>query len=78
MSWENYGEWQIDHIIPLAAFNYETPFDMDFQRAWSLSNLQPLWALENMSKGDKLSKPFQPSLALSIAANDNRPVTLAC
>jgi len=73
MSWENYGDWHIDHIIPLSAFNYETPDDFDFRRAWSLSNLQPLWAEDNLSKRAKLAAPFQPSLAL--AANDNAPAT---
>jgi len=65
MTWHNYGEWHIDHIIPLSAFNYETPFDLDFKKAWSLNNLQPLWARDNLSKGDRLSVPFQPSLLLS-------------
>ncbi|MDE3796955.1 hypothetical protein I7G59_06355 [Sinorhizobium meliloti] len=77
MTWDNYGEWHIDHIVPLAAHNYETPDDIDFKRAWALSNLQPLWAIDNMKKGDSLTAPFQPSLALAlkgnlpIAANDN-------
>jgi len=62
MSWSNYGEWHIDHIIPISAFNYESPSDRDFKRCWSLKNLQPLWAKENISKGAKLSKHFQPSL----------------
>lgn len=62
MTWDNYGDWHIDHIIPLAAFNFETPDDIDFKRAWALKNLQPLWALENHRKKDKLDAPFQPSL----------------
>ncbi|UYE95789.1 hypothetical protein KNLIENLN_00022 [Sinorhizobium phage NV1.1.1] len=70
MTWDNYGEWHVDHIIPLAAHNYETPDDPDFKRAWALSNLQPLWRMENQSKSAKLTKPFQPSLLL--ATNDNR------
>ncbi|MDX1032798.1 HNH endonuclease [Sinorhizobium medicae] len=69
MTWDNYGEWHIDHEIPLSAFNYQTPDDIDFKRAWALSNLQPLWAFDNLSKKDKLEKPFQPSLLL--ATNDN-------
>ncbi|RVO41341.1 HNH endonuclease [Sinorhizobium meliloti] len=73
MSWENYGEWHIDHIIPLAAFNYETPDDADFKRAWALSNLQPLWAEANWKKNAKIDKPFQPSLRLQVPANDNNP-----
>lgn len=63
MTWENHGEWHIDHIIPLSAHNYETPDDLDFKRAWALENLQPLWAFDNMSKKDRLGEPFQPSLA---------------
>jgi hypothetical protein len=69
MTWENYGEWHVDHKVPLAAHNYETPDDIDFKKAWALNNLQPLWAIDNHSKGAKLSKPFQPSLALAV--NDN-------
>jgi len=66
MTWENYGRygWHIDHIIPISAHNYDSPNDIDFKRCWSLNNLQPLWAKENISKKDKLTKPFQPSLTL--------------
>jgi hypothetical protein len=62
MSWENMGEWHIDHVIPRAAFNYSTPEHSDFKRCWGSDNLQPLWAKDNMSKGARLSKPFQPRL----------------
>lgn len=73
MSWDNYGigGWHIDHIIPLAAHNYNSPDDLDFKRAWALSNLQPLWARDNISKHAKLIKPFQPSLAFGAPTNDN-------
>jgi 5-methylcytosine-specific restriction endonuclease McrA len=64
MSFDNYGEWHVDHKIPLSAHNYETPDDEDFKRAWALKNLQPMWGPENISKGAKLDKEFQPSLAL--------------
>lgn len=50
MCWDNYGEWHIDHIIPLAALRYASPDDPNFRTAWALSNLQPLWALENQRK----------------------------
>ncbi len=69
MTWDNYGEWHIDHIIPVSAHNYQTPDDIDFQKCWALSNLRPLWAADNIRKGAKLDVPFQPSLA--IPANDN-------
>jgi len=56
MSWENYGRggWHVDHIIPLSSFKYETPDDPDFKRAWALSNLQPLWQFDNLSKGSRM------------------------
>lgn len=67
MTWENYGSyWHIDHIIPIAAFNFETPEDIDFKRCWALKNLQPLEKIENMRKGAKIDRPFQQSLALAI------------
>jgi len=66
MSWELFhkGEIHIDHKIPLSVFNFSHPEDFDFKKAWSLKNLQPLWAKDNIRKNAKLSKPFQPSLRL--------------
>lgn len=52
MSWDNYGEWHIDHILPCASFNL---LDPEQQRlCFNYKNLQPLWASENMSKGSKI------------------------
>ena len=64
MSWDNYGEWHIDHIIPIAAFNYKSPYDIDFKRCWALSNLRPLEAGANQRKGAKLESAYQPALAM--------------
>ncbi len=64
MSWTNYGQWHIDHIIPISAFNYQVYDDADFKRCWELKNLQPLWALENITKNDRLERPFQPCLSI--------------
>lgn len=51
MSWENYGKWHLDHKTPCAWFNLEYPFQ---QRAcFHYTNLQPLWALDNWSKGSR-------------------------
>ena len=67
MSWENYGrDWEIDHKIPVAAFNFQTTNDIDFKRCWALKNLRPLWKFENRSKSDNVEKPFQPCLAISL------------
>jgi hypothetical protein len=64
MSWDNYGEWHVDHKIPIAAFNFEKPEDIDFKRCWALKNLQPLWAAKNLSKNAKVDNHFQPSLKI--------------
>ena len=55
MSWENYGlyGWHIDHIKPVAAFNYSSTEDEEFKQCWALENLQPLWAKDNFKKGAK-------------------------
>ena len=49
MSWDNYGKWHIDHKKPISKFNKCT----DLKIINSLSNLQPLWAKDNLSKGNK-------------------------
>ena len=51
MSWSNYGfrGWHMDHIKPCTAFDLTRP---DQQRqCFHFTNLQPLWGLENISKG---------------------------
>ncbi len=67
MTWDKYksGKIHIDHKIPISAFNYTNSEDIDFKKCWALSNLQPLWARDNLSKKDKLTTPFQPSLAIT-------------
>ena len=54
MTWGNYGKWHLDHITPVVSFSYESVNDPDFLACWSLANLRPMWALENISKGGKI------------------------
>lgn len=55
MSWDNYGTyWHIDHIVPHSHFNYDCLEHPDFKKCWSLENLRPLEAIENIRKGNKL------------------------
>jgi|15BtaG_2_1085339.scaffolds.fasta_scaffold14857_1 ribosomal protein L5 len=52
MTWDNYGSyWHLDHIIPQALLSYDSMEHTNFQKCWALSNLQPLPARENRSKG---------------------------
>ena len=53
MSWDNYGKWHVDHIIPAASFSYDTADDPEFRACWALTNLRPLWATENIRKSDR-------------------------
>lgn len=51
MTWDNYGEWHIDHVVPLSELvrlGITDPKEIN-----KLSNLQPLWASRNMEKRDK-------------------------
>jgi len=67
-SWQDYmkGKLHVDHIIPLAAFHYESINDLSFKRCWALSNLQLLPAQENRIKQDKLIGEFQQNLPLKM------------
>ena len=53
MTWDNYGlyGWHIDHIRPLSSFKFKDVNDPQVAEAWALSNLQPLWAKDNLRKG---------------------------
>jgi hypothetical protein len=53
MSWENMSEWHIDHIRPVASFDFDSTEHPDFKKCWALNNLQPLWAEDNLRKSDK-------------------------
>ena len=54
MSWDNWGVdgWHIDHIIPIASFDFTK--EEDQYRCFHYTNLQPLWADENIMKRDKI------------------------
>jgi hypothetical protein len=53
MTWQNYGQWHIDHIKPVASFNFSSPQDEGFKQCWALKNLRPLWARDNWIRAKK-------------------------
>ena len=54
MSWENWSRngWHIDHIVPLDSFDLTNPDQV--KTACNYTNLQPLWAADNIRKGAKV------------------------
>ena len=54
MTWENYGDWHVDHKLPITSFNIKDMGDEEFMKCWSLNNLQPMWGEENIRKSNKL------------------------
>jgi hypothetical protein len=54
MSWENYGEWHVDHKLPITYFNFKEVGDEEFLKCWGLDNLQPMWGEENIKKSNKI------------------------
>lgn len=65
MSWDAYmrGQIHIDHVMPQAAFDLSDP--EQWRQCWALSNLQPLWARDNLAKSD-----LMPCGGRGRAAND--------
>ena len=52
MSWDNHGEWHIDHITPISVFLEQGISDPRVINC--LTNLKPIWAKDNLSKNNKL------------------------
>jgi len=51
MTWDNYGKWHVDHIRPCASF--DLTIEENQRRCFHYTNLQPLWAIDNMRKAAK-------------------------
>ncbi len=54
MTWDNYGEWHVDHIRPCASFELSSPAQQKI--CFHHVNLQPLWALDNIRKRDSMCR----------------------
>jgi len=52
MTWNNYGRWHVDHIVPCCSFDLSKHKEQ--HKCFNYKNLQPLWAKENLSKQGSL------------------------
>ena len=52
MSWDNYGQWEIDHKVPCASFDLTSPEQQ--RECFHYSNLQALWKKDNLLKSAKV------------------------
>lgn len=59
MSWDNHGEWEIDHLIPISSAKTEE----DIASLCHYTNLQPLWKIDNAKKKAKIL-PIQTKLIM--------------
>jgi hypothetical protein len=63
MTWDNHGScWHIDHIIPMAHFDLTD--ERQLLAASHYTNMQPMWASENLAKSDKLQQDTQMELRI--------------
>lgn len=60
MTWENHGEWHVDHRNPVNSFDLTDSKEQ--KNCFRYTNLQPLWECDNLAKGDKITKELQAFL----------------
>jgi hypothetical protein len=60
MTRDNYGKWHVDHIRPCSSFDLTDPEQQKI--CFHYTNLQPLWAIDNIKKGAKYDKDERDTL----------------
>jgi hypothetical protein len=59
MTWDNYGKWHVDHIFPCASFDMND--ETERKACFHYTNLQALWATDNIKKKDSYDKSARDS-----------------
>ncbi len=75
MTWDNYGEWHVDHIKPCAVF--DLLFADQQEACFHYTNLQPLWGPDNIRKGATYVEPDAEELeevGVELATASDTPV----
>ena len=67
MSFENYGKWHIDHIIPCTAFDMKR--ELQKRMCFYYKNLQPLWSCENIKKSNEYNEKDKQKYIKSYLSN---------
>ena len=52
MTWENYGQWHLDHVKPCSSYNLSVTEQINECFCWK--NIQPLWQIDNLKKSNKI------------------------
>jgi hypothetical protein len=72
MTWDNYGShWHIDHIYPQSRLPYDSMEHPNFLLCWSLDNLRPLSATENLKKSNKILDNHPQTHYITNTTTDN-------
>jgi hypothetical protein len=70
MSWENRGDWEVDHVVPLAAFDLTD--EAQLRAACRFTNLRPMWKRDNRAKGARIEVAVPASLEHATPSLGNR------
>jgi len=54
MTWHNMSDWHIDHIVPASKFTFTSSTCLEFIQCYSLQNIEPVWAKDNLRKQDTI------------------------
>ncbi len=71
MTWENRGEWHIDHFIPCSRFDLSLPAHQKI--CFNYRNLRPLWGKDNTEKSDKLIGITEEQLSAILSGEAELP-----
>jgi len=66
MTWDNYGDWEIDHVKPDSWFQYSSTDEQGFKNSFAIDNLQPMWKHENRKKNNLYEGYFKEKILYAL------------